>query len=212
MPNIVPIDRDNPSAEAAVRARLGAVPNLIATLAHSPAALNGHLGRPYKGDPTMFHTTETLDRALAAAEPLTRAGLYLSLAVIYVWFGGMKFTAYEAQGLVPLVSNSPLVGWFYDLLSVRGFSAFLGVIELSIGLLVLVGLFNPATSVLGGLASAGLFVTTLSFMVTTPGTFEPSLGFPAVSVVPGQFLLKDIGLLAVSLWILADSARRLRRA
>jgi uncharacterized membrane protein YkgB len=77
---------------------------------------------------------------------------------------------------------------------------------------VLVGLFNPATSVLGGLLSAGLFVTTLSFMATTPGTFEPSLGFPAISVVPGQFLLKDIGLLAVSLWILADSARRLRRA
>jgi hypothetical protein len=31
-------------------------------------------------------------------------------------------------------------------------------------------------------------------------------------VVPGQFLLKDIGLLAVSLWIYADSARRRRRA
>ena len=98
-----------------------------------------------KGNFTMFHATETLDRALAIAEPVTRAGLYLSLAVIYFWFGGMKFTEYEAQGLVPLVSNSPLVGWFYDLLSVRGFSAFLGVVELSIGLLVLVGLFNPAT-------------------------------------------------------------------
>ena len=65
---------------------------------------------------------------------------------------------------------------------------------------------------LGGLLSAGLFVTTLSFMATTPGAFEPSLGFPAISVVPGQFLLKDVGLLAVSLWILANSACRLRRA
>ena len=46
----------------------------------------------------------------------------------------------------------------------------------------------------------------------TPGTFEPSLGFPAISLVPGQFLLKDIVLLAVSLWIYGDSARRLRRA
>jgi reactive chlorine resistance protein C len=170
------------------------------------------IDRSGKGNFTMFHATETLDRALAIAEPVTRASLYLSLVVIYFWFGGMKFTEYEAQGLVPLVSNSPLVGWFYDLLSVRGFSAFLGVVELSIGLLVLVGLFNPATSVLGGLLSAGLFVTTLSFMATTPGTFEPSLGFPAISVAPGQFLLKDIGLLAVSLWILTDSARRLRRA
>jgi uncharacterized membrane protein YkgB len=170
------------------------------------------IDRSGKVNSTILRMTETLDRALAIAEPVTRAGLYLSLVVIYFWFGGMKFTEYEAQGLVPLVSNSPLVGWFYDLLSVRGFSAFLGVIEISIGTLVLVGLFNPATSVLGGLASAGLFVTTLSFMATTPGTFEPSLGFPAISVVPGQFLLKDIGLLAVSLWILADSARRLRRA
>ena len=161
---------------------------------------------------TIFGSTETLERASAAVEPLARAGLYLSLAVIYFWFGAMKFTGYEAGGLVPLVSNSPLVGWFYDLLSVRGFSAFLGIVELGIGLLVLAGLFKPATSVLGGLLSAGLFVTTLSFMVTTPGTFEPSLGFPAISVAPGQFLLKDIGLLAVSLWIFADSVRRLRRA
>ena len=74
-----------------------------------------------KGNFTMFHATELLDRALAIAEPMTRASLYLSLVVIYFWFGGMKFTEYEAQGLVPLVSNSPLVGWFYDLLSVRGF-------------------------------------------------------------------------------------------
>ena len=37
-----------------------------------------------------------LDRGLAAIEPLTRLGLYLSLAVIYFWFGGMKFTDYEA--------------------------------------------------------------------------------------------------------------------
>lgn len=158
------------------------------------------------------HKTAIFDRALAVAEPLSRAGLYLSLTIIYFWFGGMKFTAYEASGLVPLVSNSPLVGWFYDFLSIRAFSAFLGVVEVSIGLLMMLGLFNPARSALGGLLSAGLFVTTLSFMATTPGTFEPSLGFPAISVAPGQFLLKDIGLLAMSLWIFVDSARRLRRA
>ncbi|MBN0084588.1 DUF417 family protein, partial [Pseudomonas aeruginosa] len=37
-------------------------------------------------------------------------GAYLALAIIYFWFGGMKFTHYEAEGLVPLVSNSPLLG------------------------------------------------------------------------------------------------------
>jgi uncharacterized membrane protein YkgB len=60
------------------------------------------------------------------------------------------------------------------------------------------------------LLSAGLFTTTLSFMVTTPGVLVPELGFPAISVAPGQFLLKDIGLLALSLWIAIDSFAALR--
>jgi hypothetical protein len=42
-------------------------------------------------------------------------GAYLALAIIYFWFGGMKFTHYEAEGLVPLVSNSPLLGWVYSI-------------------------------------------------------------------------------------------------
>ena len=37
-------------------------------------------------------------------------------------------------------------------------------------------------------------------------------GLPAGAFTGVPFLLKDIGLLGVSLWILADSARRLRRA
>ena len=45
-------------------------------------------------------------------------GAYFALAVIYFWFGGMKFTHYEAVGLVPLVSNSPFLGWVYEIFSV----------------------------------------------------------------------------------------------
>lgn len=181
MATIPSIDRKNPTAEAT-----------------------------YRVHPPVSHATTALDRNLASIEPLTRAALYLSLAVIYFWFGGMKFTNYEAQGLVPLVSNSPLLSWFYDIFSVRGFSTFLGFVEVSIGLLVLAGLVRPLAGALGGLLSAGLFVTTLSFMASTPGVFEPGLGFPAITVAPGQFLLKDLGLLAVSLWIAVDAARRWR--
>src|SRR5918996_1106864 len=83
------------------------------------------------------------ERLIAYAEPVSRAGLYLSLGIIYAWFGGMKFTDYEAQGLVPLVENSPLVSWFYALLSVRGFSNFLGFVELSIGLLIVLRVVSP---------------------------------------------------------------------
>ena len=105
---------------------------------------------------------------LVYAEPVSRVSLYVSLAIIYAWFGGMKFTAYEAQGLVPLVENSPILSWFYAVFSVRGFSTFLGFVELSIGLLIALRLASPMFSAAGGLLSAGLFVTTLSFMISTP--------------------------------------------
>jgi reactive chlorine resistance protein C len=151
-------------------------------------------------------------RLLVYAEPISRIGLYVSLGIIYAWFGGMKFTDYEAQGLVPLVENSPLVSWFYSLLSVRGFSTFLGFVELSIGLLIVLRVVNPIFSVAGGLLSAGLFVTTISFMISTPGVIVPELGAPAISVAPGQFLLKDVGLLAASFWVFVDSLKAVVRS
>jgi uncharacterized membrane protein YkgB len=132
-------------------------------------------------------------------------GVFASLAIIYFWFGGMKFTAYEAEGLVPLVQNSPILSWMYDIFSVRGFSTFLGFVEVTIGLLIAGRILSPKLSAIGGFLSAGLFTTTLSFMFSTPGVIEPSLGFPAISVAPGQFLLKDIGLLAASVLVLGQS-------
>jgi uncharacterized membrane protein YkgB len=147
----------------------------------------------------------SLDALGADITKLGTFGLFAALAIIYFWFGGMKFTAYEAQGLVPLVQNSPILSWMYDIFSVRGFSTFLGFVEVTIGLLIAGRILSPKLSAIGGFLSAGLFVTTLSFMASTPGVFEPSLGFPAISVAPGQFLLKDIGLLAASVLVLGHS-------
>lgn len=132
-------------------------------------------------------------------------GVFFALAVIYFWFGGMKFTHYEAQGLVPLVSNSPFLGWVYDIFSVDTFSSLLGVLEVSIGVLIAGRLLSPKLSLIGGVLSAGLFFTTLSFIFSTPGVIEPGLGFPAITVAPGQFLLKDIGLLAASIFVAGHS-------
>lgn len=154
--------------------------------------------------------TLALDLIDSHGQAVTAAGLYGSLAVIYGWFGGMKFTRYEAEGLVGLVSNNPLLSWTYSLFSVEGFSNLLGFLELSIAVLIVARLIKPIYSLVGGLLSAGLFATTLSFMATTPGVFVPELGFPAISVAPGQFLLKDAGLFALSLWIAVDSFAALR--
>lgn len=138
-------------------------------------------------------------------------GAYLALAIIYFWFGGMKFTHYEAEGLVPLVSNSPLLGWVYSIFSVDMFSSLLGILEISIGTLIAGRMLSPKLSVVGGALYAGLFFTTLSFMFSTPGVIEPSLGFPAISVAPGQFLLKDLGLLAVSIFVAGHSLVELEK-
>jgi uncharacterized membrane protein YkgB len=54
-------------------------------------------------------------------------------------------------------------------------------------------------------------VSTISFLFTTPGVSEPAGGgFPALSLT-GEFLLKDIPLLGISLWTLVDSARAAAR-
>jgi reactive chlorine resistance protein C len=132
---------------------------------------------------------------------VTRYGLVLVL----LWIGGMKFTAYEAEGIKPLVANSPLMGWVYNLMSVTAFSSLLGVIEIAIGVLIALRPLWPAGSALGSGLAVGMFLTTLSFLVTTPG-WEPSLGgFPAVSAMPGQFVLKDIVLLGAALWTAGEA-------
>ena len=94
----------------------------------------------------------------------------------------------------------------YDFLSVRDFSRMLGVIEITTAALIALRPAFPKASVIGGVLAMGLFATTLSFLFSTPG-WEPSLGFPAISALPGQFLLKDIVLFGASVWILGDSLK-----
>ncbi|VVP15371.1 hypothetical protein PS854_03516 [Pseudomonas fluorescens] len=159
---------------------------------------------------TMISTDSLAKKTLGlTTQAIGTYGIYFALAVIYFWFGGMKFTHYEAQGLVPLVSNSPFLGWVYQLFSVDLFSSLLGILEVSIGVLIAGRLLSPKLSLIGGALSAVLFLTTLSFMFSTPGVIEPGLGFPAITVAPGQFLLKDIGLLAASLFVAGHSLTRL---
>jgi uncharacterized membrane protein YkgB len=52
-----------------------------------------------------------------------------------------------------------------------------------------------------------MFLTTLSFVITTPGVWQAGYGFPALSGFPGQFLVKDVMLLGAAIWTPADSLR-----
>src|SRR6201998_1542244 len=144
----------------------------------------------------------------AVGRELTRYGL----AVVVGWIGLMKFTGYEAEGIRPFVANSPLMSWVYGLMSVQGFSALLGVVEVAIGLLIAARPFAPRAAALGSALAVGMFLTTLSFLVTTPGAWEPSLGgFPALSAIPGAVLIKDLAALGISLWSFGEAWKASQR-
>jgi len=146
----------------------------------------------------------------AQAEAFGRESIRYGLVVVLLWIGGMKFTAYEAEGVFGFASNSPLMSWAYAVLSVRGFSAFLGVTEIGIALLIAAGPISARAGAVGSGLAVGMFLTTLSFLITTPGVWEEAAGgFPALSVVPGQFVVKDLVLLGASVWLFGNSWKRL---
>jgi reactive chlorine resistance protein C len=142
-----------------------------------------------------------------AIEDVGREIVRWGLIVVLAWIGAMKFTAYEAMGIQPLVAHSPFVSWMYDFLSVRSFSAMLGCIEIATAVLLGLRYVSPVASAAGSVVAIGLFATTLSFLFTTPG-WEPTLGgFPALSAMPGQFLLKDLVLFGAAVWSLGESLK-----
>ncbi|MDX1880999.1 DUF417 family protein [Mycolicibacterium sp. 141076] len=142
------------------------------------------------------------------AGPLARYGL----VIVIGWIGLLKFTSYEAQGIRPLVEHSPLMSWIYDVFSVTTFSSLLGVLEVGTAVLLAVKPWWPRISAVGSLIAVGLFIATISFLFTTPGIGESAAGgFPALSTT-GQFLIKDVALLGIAVWTLADALQAGRAA
>ncbi|OBK49871.1 YkgB family protein [Mycobacterium kubicae] len=150
--------------------------------------------------------SQTLSRVDGVASVLSRYGL----VVVIGWIGALKFADFEAHQIQPLVAHSPFMGWLYSFLPVYTFSALLGVFELTAALLLALKPLFPRVSAVGSLMAILLFVSTLSFLFSTPGVSEPAGGgFPALSLT-GEFLLKDLPLLGVSVWTLVDSIRAAR--
>ncbi len=109
----------------------------------------------------------------------------------------------EALWIQPLMANSPFFAWLYGVTGVQGASNLIGVIELSLGVLIVVRRWWPRLSAIGSLGAAITFIFTLSFLFTTPN----------VSTELGGFLMKDLILLGAALWGAGEAlqARRIRR-
>ncbi|WP_241023527.1 DUF417 family protein [Burkholderia sp. Ac-20365] len=131
-----------------------------------------------------------------------------ALVVVFLWFGCMKFTSYEAHGISSFIVHSPFMGWLNTLLGVQGASDVIGVLELSTAAALILGAFVPFFSALGAAMSCATYAITLTFMFSTPGvTAAPLGGFPWLSGDVGQFLLKDLVLLAASACLLIKSVQ-----
>lgn len=142
-----------------------------------------------------------------AADLLLRSSavvLRYGLVLLVLWFGLFKFTPTEAQAIQPLVANSPLLSWLYALTDVRGASRLIGIAEIVIALLIAARPISPRASTLGSLGATVMFLTTLSFLATTPGSWGLVDGF-LVPTGAGGFLIKDLLLLGAALWTAYES-------
>lgn len=132
-----------------------------------------------------------------------------SMVIIFVLFGYQKWFEYEAKTLIPFISNGPLIFWMYPAFGVRGASWFLGVSEWLFGVLLFLGFWNKKAGVLGALGSCASFVSTVTIIPFMPDGWAPSAGgFPAMQGNVA-FLMKDVVLLAVSIYLLKQDLMRL---
>ena len=131
--------------------------------------------------------------------------LRYGLVTILLWVGALKFAAYEADEVEMLVTNSPLLSWLSDIFSVRTLAALLGIFEIALALLIAARPRAPRASAIGSLGAVVLFLVTLTFVFTTPGVLQPGYGIPALSPMPGQFLAKDVALLAIAIWTAGEA-------
>lgn len=186
-----------------------------------------------------YSARQSVERRLfEEAAQLDRFGMglmRLGLVVVLCWIGGLKFADYEAEGIVPLVANSPLMSFFYhsapdyrqyvnkegeavaahqqwhQLNGTYKFSHGLGIVIVLIGVLIATYPVLPQVSAVGSFLLILMSLTTLSFLITTPEVWVPALGasthgFPYLSGA-GRLIIKDTIMLGAAVVTLADSAK-----
>ena len=179
--------------------------------------------------------TGTVQRIYAVAASLDRLGmnlLRLGLVIVLVWIGGLKFAKYEADGIVPLVANSPAMSFFYHhrapeyrrYMNKEGelnpahrqwhetngtypLSYGLGIVIVSIEILIALHPFSPQLSAVGSFLLILIACSTLCFLVTTLEAWVPALGdtthgFPYLSGA-GRLIIKDVIMLSAAVVTLA---------
>jgi reactive chlorine resistance protein C len=142
----------------------------------------------------------------SAGSFVMRSGLVTTL----VWIGALKFTEYEVENAEPLVTASPLTARLRKKLGAQKLAWLVGVGQITLGSLIAAKTVAPRASAVGSFGAAGMMLSTLSFLVTTPEAWrEGPGGIPQPSVL-GESLLKDTVLLGAALLTAAESLQTAR--
>jgi len=186
----------------------------------------------------------TINKVFGFAAQLDRTGLVMTrvgLVIVLVWIGGLKLFAYEDEGIVPFVANSPFMGFFYQQpageyrqhMNREGefvpanrewherngtylFAYGLGSVIVTYGIMIALYPWLPGVSALGSFLVFVMSFVTLSFLITTPECWVPALGssehgFPLLSGA-GRLVIKDAIMAGAALVTMADSAKAYLRS
>ena len=114
--------------------------------------------------------------------------------------------------LIPYISHGPLIFWMYPVFGIRGACWFLGVAEWFFGALLFAGFWNKKLGILGALGSVFSFISTFTIIPFIPNAWAASAGgFPAMTETVA-FLMKDLVLLAVSVYLLRQDVLRVAQS
>jgi uncharacterized membrane protein YkgB len=133
----------------------------------------------------------------------------LGVVLVLLLIGGLKFTQVEIEGLKPIIEPTPWLAWMYPVFGEAGASYLLGVVELVTALLLMLSPWSARAGIVAGALAALTFFVTTTIMFAAPIWETASGGFPFINEL-GQFLIKDVALLGVSLMILGESLARRR--
>jgi uncharacterized membrane protein YkgB len=134
----------------------------------------------------------------------------IGMIVMLLWAGSYKLTAPGAEGIVPLVSNSPLIWWHFKLFGTYIGSDLIGLTEFTAAILLIIGYFQPKAGILGGLIACMMFFVTSTMVMSTPGAIIAVPGIKHMRYMSflGLFLFKDVIALGVSFYLVGYFGRK----
>jgi uncharacterized membrane protein YkgB len=131
----------------------------------------------------------------------------IGICLVLFWIGIQKITPTEAEGISPLIVNSPLTGWTYSIFGKRGATEVIGAFEWLTAIGLIAGNFKPKIGMIASLMAMLMFFVTTTFFLSTPGTVAKADGIWGPTGT-GEFLIKDITFFGAAMYLFTQFGRK----